>query len=262
MLTDKVCVVTGAGSGMGRAAAIEMARQGGRVVVSDIDEAGGAETARQIEREGGAGCFVRCDLRDGAQIRALMEQAARRFGGIDVLHNNAGVHESDLTPHCTVDTLPEEIWDLVYQVNLRAVWLCTKYATPYLRKSKAGAIVNAASVGSFVGYPMGPCYCATKGAVVQLTKSTAIDLAADGIRCNCYCPGTIDTPMVAKYITAAKAPEAIKRVLTASHLIPRLGKPEEVAKLVCFLASEDASFITGAAYLIDGGALAWRGTNA
>jgi NAD(P)-dependent dehydrogenase (short-subunit alcohol dehydrogenase family) len=261
MLEDKVCVVTGGAQGMGRAAAIEMFRQGARVAVADVNDAGGRETVETITGQGGDALYVHCDLRSSTEIRDLMDRVAARFGGIDVLHNNAGVHDTDLTPETAVDVLPEDVWDTVYEINLRAVWLCTKYAVPYLRKSRAGAIVNAGSVGSLVAYPMAACYTATKGAVMQLTKATAVDLAADGIRCNCYCPGTIDTPMVAKYIDAAEDKAAIQSVLTASHLIPRLGRPEEVAKLVCFLASEDASFINGAVYLIDGGALAWRGIN-
>jgi NAD(P)-dependent dehydrogenase (short-subunit alcohol dehydrogenase family) len=262
VLEGKVCVVTGAGQGMGRAAAIEMAAQGASVVAADVNDEMGRATIHAIQEAGGAGHFLHCDVRDREQVRALMDGAADRFGGIDVLHNNAGVHETDLASDTRVDLLADEVWDAVYEVNLRGVWHCTKYAVPYLRESPGAAIVNAGSVGSIVAYPMAACYSATKGAVAQLTKATAIDLAPDGIRCNCYCPGTIDTPMVAKYVDAAEDKEAIESVLTASHLIPRLGRPEEVAKLVCFLASDDASFINGAVYLIDGGALAWRGSNA
>ena len=261
MLEGKVCVVTGAGQGMGRAAAIEMAAQGASVVAADVNDELGRATAQAIQEAGGAGHFLHCDVRDREQVRNLMDGAAERFGGIDVLHNNAGVHETDLATDTRIDLLVDEVWDAVYEVNLRGVWHCTKYAVPYLRESPGAAIVNAGSVGSIVAYPMAACYSATKGAVAQLTKATAIDLAPDGIRCNCYCPGTIDTPMVAKYIDAAEDKQAIRSVLTASHLIPRLGRPEEVAKLVCFLASDDASFINGAVYLIDGGALAWRGSN-
>lgn len=260
MLQDKVCVVTGAGQGMGRAAAIEMALQGAKVVASDIKVNELEYTVRQIHDSGGEAIAVPCDLRRKEDIKNLIETAATAYGGIDVVHNNAGVHETDLTPETRVDLLPDEVWDAVYEVNLRAVWLTVKYAVPYLRKSSAPAVVNAGSVGSFVAYPMAACYTATKGAVAQLTKAMAVDLAPDGIRVNCYCPGTIDTPMVGKYIEAAEDKAAVESVLTASHLIPRLGRPEEVAKLVCFLASEDASFINGAVYLIDGGALAWRGT--
>jgi NAD(P)-dependent dehydrogenase (short-subunit alcohol dehydrogenase family) len=246
---------------MGRGAVIEMAREGARVIASDVNDGNGHDTVRMVDEFGGEARFVHCDVRDREQVRGLMDAAVQHYGGIDVLHNNAGVHETDLTADTRIDLLPEEIWDAVYEINLRGVWLCTKYAVPYLRKSPAAAIVNAGSVGSFVAYPMAACYTATKGGVAQLTKATAVDLAPDGIRCNCYCPGTIDTPMVAKYIDAAEDKDAIEHVLTASHLIQRLGTPEEVAKLVCFLASDDASFITGAVYLIDGGALAWRGTN-
>lgn len=261
MLTDKVCIVTGSAGGIGRATAVEMGRRGAKVVVSDVNEEQGAETVALVRQAGAEAIFVGCDVRDEQQIEALMSAAAQHFGGIDVLHNNAGVHETDFTAETAVDTLPLEIWNKVYEINLRGVWLCTKHAAPHLKRSTRGpAIVNAASLGGLVGYPMAPCYCSTKGAVIQLTKATAIDLAPT-VRCNCYCPAAVDTPMVQKYFDAAEDKEAVNRALTGSHLIPRLGRPEEVAALVCFLASEEASWLTGAAYTIDGGSMAWRGSN-
>ncbi len=261
-LDGKVCVVTGSGSGMGRASAIEMAAQGGKVVVTDINTKSGEETVATITAAGGEAIFIACNLRKSDEIKALMDGAAQHFGGIDVLHNNAAVHETDLTEHTSIEELPEEVWDIVYEVNLKALWLTTRYAVPYLKKSKAAAIVNVASTGSFVSYPQAGAYCATKGGVLLLTKATAVDLAKYNIRCNCYCPGAVRTPMLEKYFEAAPDKEQIMSVLTGAHLIPRLGEPEEIAKLACFLASDDSSFITGASYVIDGGTLAWRGTNA
>jgi NAD(P)-dependent dehydrogenase (short-subunit alcohol dehydrogenase family) len=260
VLEEKVCIVTGSGGGIGRATAVEMGRRGARVVVSDVNDDQGAETVSLVEATGAQATYRRCDVRDEDQIRALVDHAVATFGGLDVLHNNAGVHETDFTDQTAVDTIPMDVWTKVYEINLRGVWLCTKHAAPHLRASQRGpSIVNAASIGGLVGYPMAPAYCSSKGAILQLTKATAIDLAP--VRCNCYAPGSIDTPMIQKYYEAADDPEAIQRALTGSHLIPRLGRADEVAKLVCFLASDDASFITGAAYTIDGGSMAWRGAN-
>jgi NAD(P)-dependent dehydrogenase (short-subunit alcohol dehydrogenase family) len=258
-LDGKVCVVTGSGSGMGRASAMEMARQGGRVVVTDINSGSGEQAVAAIEGEGGEAIFVPCNLRKAEDIKLLMESAAARFGGIDVLHNNAAIHETDLTDKTSIEELPDEIWDAVYEVNLRALWLTTRYAVPWLKESNGASIVNVASTGAFVSYPQAGAYCATKGGVLMLTKAIAVDLAKYNIRCNCYCPGAIETPMMQKYLEAAEDKAAIMSVLTGAHLIPRLGQPEEVAKLACFLASDDSSFITGASYVIDGGTLAWRG---
>jgi NAD(P)-dependent dehydrogenase (short-subunit alcohol dehydrogenase family) len=259
---DRVCVVTGGATGIGRAAAMEMAARGGRVVVSDIDDAAGATTVAEIGAAGGEAAYVHCDVRSRDDIRALMDAAVEKYGGIDLLHNNAGVHESAFSETLTVHELDEEVWDAVYEINLRGVWLCTKYAAPHLLRSTRGpAIVNASSTGGVVGYPMASAYGATKAGVILLTKTTAIDLGPT-VRCNCYCPAAVDTPMVSKYFETAEDPDAIIKALVGSHLIPRLGRPEEIARLVCFLGSDDASWITGQSFIIDGGSLAWRGTNA
>lgn len=261
-LEGMVCVVTGAGQGMGRESAREMARQGGKVVIADINETTGHETVDLIKNEDGVAQFIQVDLRDSASIKALMDNTAKAYGGIDVVHANAAIHETDLTPNTSIEELDEAVWDAVNDINLKAVWLCTKHAVPYLKQSKTPAIVNVASTGATVAYPMAAAYCATKGGVQMLTKASATDLAKFGIRVNCYCPAAIRTPMLDKYINAAEDPVAVEKFLRGAHLIPRLGEPEEVAKLAVFLACSESSFITGASYLIDGGALAWRGQSA
>ena len=158
--------------------------------------------------------------------------------------------------------LPEEIWERVYQINLRSYFLATRYAAALLKRSNRGPnIVNTASVSGLVAYPMGPAYAATKGGVIQLTKATAVDLAPT-VRCNCVCPAATETAMMRRYLDVADDPADLLRMMTATHLVRRAGRPEDIAKLVCFLASDDASFVNGAAYLIDGGSLAWRGSNA
>jgi NAD(P)-dependent dehydrogenase (short-subunit alcohol dehydrogenase family) len=261
MLTDKVCIVTGSGGGIGRATAVEMGRQGAKVVVTDVNDEQGQETAGLVEETGADAIYLHCDVRSEDDIRALIDGTVEQFGGLDVLHNNAGVHETDFATEPAVDTLPLDVWTKVYEINLRGVWLATKYASPHLKASERGpAIVNASSTGGLTGYPMCPAYNATKGAVIQLTKATAIDLAPT-VRCNCYCPAAVDTPMVQKYFAAAEDEEALRAALIGSHLIPRLGQPADIASLVCFLASDEASWITGAAITIDGGSLAWRGSN-
>ncbi len=263
MLDGKICLVTGSAAGIGRATAIEMARQkAGGVVISDIDDAGGLETVDLVNAAGAEAEYIHCDMTKADEIEALIEGAVERFGGLDVLHNNAGVHESDFTVDLTVENLPLEVFDRVCAINLRGPWLAMKYAAPHLRRSTRGAaIVNAGSTGGVTGYPNMNAYGAAKGGLIQLTRCVAVDLAPD-VRVNCYCPASVDTRMIRKFVEAAEDKEAIERTMVSTHLIPRVGQPEEVAKLVCYLASEDAAWITGSAFPIDGGCLAWRGSNA
>ncbi|PLW81562.1 short-chain dehydrogenase [Kineobactrum sediminis] len=257
---DLKFVITGAGAGIGAGTATLAARYGARVMVSDTNDANGLAVVESIRAEGGTAFYQHCDVTDEAQVKALMAAAGTDLGGIDVLHNNAGIHESMLSQELSLESMSRETFDRVMSVNVTGVWLCAKYALPYLRESALPSIINAGSTSSVTGYPNCVAYGSSKGAVMQMTKMLAVDLAPDGIRVNCYCPGSIHTKMVDDFLAAAPDPSAMLNTMTLTHLIPRMGKPQDVAELVCFLASPAASFINGAVWLIDGGSLAWRGT--
>ena len=253
-------VITGAAQGIGAATARVAAAAGARVMLSDIDDAAGEANAAAI-REGGADAhYVHCDVTNEDQIRALMATADEKLGGIDVLHNNAGVHESMIDENISLESMSRATFERILQINLVGCFLCAKYAVPYLRKSGYASIINAGSTASLLGFPQMLAYGASKGGVAMLTKNLAVDLAPDGIRVNGYCPAAVETNMVTRFVDAAPNPEALKSMMALSHLVPRLGAPEDVANLVCFLASREASFINGVLWLIDGGSLAWRGT--
>lgn len=262
MLDGKICLVTGSARGIGRGTAIEMAKQGAAaVMISDINDEGGAETVELVKAEGADAAYIHCDMAEPEQVRTMVDGTAERFGGLDVLHNNAGVHESTFTTLLTVEDLPEDVFDKVFAINLRGPWLAMKYASVHMRKStKNPAIINAGSTGGLTGYPNMNAYGATKGGLIQLTRCVAVDLAPH-IRVNAYAPASVYTDMVSGFVEAAEDKDAIARTMVASQLIPRFGEIEEVAKLICFLVGDDSLWITGSIFNIDGGCLAWNGVN-
>jgi NAD(P)-dependent dehydrogenase (short-subunit alcohol dehydrogenase family) len=261
-LKDRVAIVTGAGQGIGEAAARLMAEEGAKVIVSDMNEQTGAAVAESIGAAGGEATFVRADVTSVDDVKAMIAAAKDTYGRLDVLHNNAGVHETNFTTtQAQSYELPEEIWDKVIAINLKGPWMCSKYAAPVMAETGGGAIVNAASIGGLVGYPMGGAYGPSKAGIVQLTRVMAIELAPMNIRVNAYAPGNTDTPMVSKYYDTAPPgeQEMIKQQLLGTHLFGRLGEPREVANLVVFLASDESSMMTGTCVTIDLGTTAWRG---
>ncbi|MBK9750915.1 MAG: SDR family oxidoreductase [Chloroflexi bacterium] len=245
LLAEKVILVTGGASGIGRETALALAGEGARVVVSDVNAALGAETAEQIQAAGGGAIFVPCDVSKAEQVRALIAATDETYGHLDGAFNNAGVGGVMAT---TADQ-GEAAWDQVINVNLKGVWLCMKYELPLLLKSGGGVIVNTASVAGLVGFPYASAYDASKHGVIGLTKTAALEYAAQNIRVNAICPGFTDTPMVRDMVQVA--PHMQRRV--TGNPMRRLGTVQEIAETVVWLLSHKASFITGQAIAIDGG---------
>lgn len=244
-IEGKVAIITGAGSGIGRATAIRFAAEGAKVIVTDITGAED-ETARSI---GGDSIAVHADVSVSSDVQSVVEVARNRFGRLDVFFNNAGIEGAQApTAECT-----EENFDRVISVNLQGVFLGMKYAIPLMIEGGGGSIINNASVAGLVGFPGIPAYCASKGGVVQLTKTAALEYATQGIRVNAICPGVIWTPMVERF-TAGNA--ELEAAFRATEPVGRFGTPEEVAAMALYLASDESSFVTGAALPVDGGFIA------
>lgn len=253
-------VITGAAAGIGRATAELAASRGATVMVSDLDADAAAHTAAAITEAGGWAFSTACDVSDPAAVEALMRTAAEQLGGIDVLHCNAGITDAIASPEPTVEGLTVEAWDRIYAINVRGVFHCVQAALPYLRRSPLPAVVNAASIAAGHARPRTLAYASSKAAVTMLTKSLALELAADGIRVNAYSPGMIRTEMAELYLAASDDPAALLSRTLENYLAEDIGEPRDVAEVVCFLASPAARFVNGAVVDVDGGFAAFKAT--
>jgi meso-butanediol dehydrogenase / (S,S)-butanediol dehydrogenase / diacetyl reductase len=245
----EVVIVTGAASGIGRATAALFHSRGARVVIADIDGDAAADAARTL---GTGAIAVAVDVSDAHAVRELVNITVGEFGGLDILCNNAGFGMRG-----TVVTTTEETWERLMAVNLRGVFLCSKYAMPHLIASGAGRIVNTASYTSFVGIRDRAAYVASKGAITALTRAMAVDHSDDGVRVNAVAPGTVDSPFFQKMLAAADDPRPMLHELNGRAPMGRMGRPDEIAEAIVWLASTRSSFATGSILTIDGGTSAW-----
>jgi NAD(P)-dependent dehydrogenase (short-subunit alcohol dehydrogenase family) len=241
----KSVIVTGAGSGIGRAAALAYATEGAGLIVADIDERNGRETVSQLHESGAPAEFIRVDVSRAADCAAMVALAVSRYGRLDVAFNNAGINLA-VAPIADVD---DAQWERIVAINLTGVFLCMKHEIPAMKRNGGGAIVNTASVGGVIGTSGVTAYCATKHGVVGLTKSAALDHIGDGIRINALCPGGTRTAMLAEWF---KDPE-VEKTATAATPIGRMADPAEIARSVLFLSCEESSFMVGHTLIVDGG---------
>lgn len=241
-------VITGAGLGIGRAAALRLAREGARVAVFDVSRRDGEETVRLIAEAGGEARFFPVDVSEAVAVEAAVNGVTAAFGRLDVLVNNAGIYARG-----DVREVALEEWERILKVNLTGAFLCTKACTQRMAAAGGGVIVNVASEAGLVGIRGQAAYNVSKAGLIALTRSCAVDLAPHGIRVNCVCPGTTETPLVAEALRKAADPEAARRALESCRPLGRLGAPEEIAAAIAFLASDEVAYATGAVLPVDGG---------
>ena len=247
-LQDKVAIITGAATGIGRATALLFAKEGASVVVADINEDDAQRTVADIEDKGGSARFVQTDVSEAEGVQALMERSAEEMGGIDVIVNNAGAQRSG-----AVTEFEESEWDLVMRVNPRSCFLGAKYGVPYLRERGGGSIVNVSSLAGLKGGPGMTAYSASKGAIIAFTRALAEELAPDNIRANSVCPGWIDTPFNEPAIEFMGGRAQQEEMVQQTVPLKRQGRPEEIAPGILYLASDASSYVTGQELVIDGG---------
>lgn len=259
MVKDLKFFISAAATGIGAGCARVAAREGAAVTIVDIVDDAGEALAEEIRSEGGKALYLHCDVTDHDELKQAIDTSASHFGGLDTLVNNVGLFDNRFHPAPSIENMDASDFRKMLEVNLISHWVAAKFALPHLRKSKNASILNAGSIASYLGYPGGTLYGATKGGVAQLTKHLAVELAPDRIRVNCYCPGAIRTEGSFRFLEQA-GEKVFLQTLTGPNLVPRIGETVDVANLVVFLASDRASFINGVVYLVDGGALAWRGT--
>jgi NAD(P)-dependent dehydrogenase (short-subunit alcohol dehydrogenase family) len=246
-LDGKVAIITGAAKGIGEGCARVLASEGARVVVADVDETAGRDTASKIKQNGRQAVFVRCDVTKIADMQGVADATVKRFGRIDTIVNNAGTHDSK-----GIEAVDEKSWDFLFSLNLRSQFLLVKAALPELKKTK-GSIINISSMVGVGGQKDAAAYVPTKSGSIGFTKALALDLGAYGIRVNCVCPAACDTPLLRKWLDAQPNRDEISKWLNEKHPLKRMGQPEDIGKAVAFLASDDASFITGVVLPVDGG---------
>ena len=244
---NKVVVITGSGSGIGRACAAEFAKEGAQVVVADINLDSAKETVQIIKASGGTAFAVEADVSKPASVQKLVEETIARLSAVHAIVNNAAIQVNK-----TVEDTSFEEWNQQLSINLGGVFLCSKYFLPHLRETK-GSIVNMSSVNGFFVEPTCAGYCATKAAIIGLTKAMAIDHGHQGIRVNCICPGYIDAGLAEGYFQSQPDPAKAREEAGKLHALWRIGKPEEVGRVAVFLASDEASFVTGSSFVVDGG---------
>jgi len=244
-LKDKIALITGAGAGIGRATALAFAREGARVALMGRKRGPLEDVAREI---GDAALVVPGDVGDREQIGPAVEETARHFGGLNVVVNNAGALIAG-----TAESHTEEEWEVTFAVNVKGLWLLSRAALPHMRKAGGGSIINLSSVLGLVGARNRVAYAASKGAVTLMTKAMALDHAHENIRVNCICPGVVDTELVADFVRKAPDPEFARAARIALHPLGRFGEPEDIASCAVFLASDESSWMTGAAVPVDGG---------